>query len=533
MKQQSTGRGFAYLSIAELLVKVMSVIYVPLLVRILGDVGHGIYLVSYEAFTLIYVLTNEGIQRGIAKLIAELHAKGNPRDALRAFRLSRTVLILGGLFASLLLFFLAPYIARTSATPQATLSIQALAPTVLITAILSAYRGYFLGRSFISKNAISKIVEQLFNVIISLVAAYFLMKIGIEYGVAGGTLGTSLGALVAVFLLVYEYRKGRLNKVKRKDQDENAYYHSNKELLKKLLSYAFPITLSAGMLNIGNFIDMFIVNNRLLDAGLTFTLAKTAFSQLARFKNLVVVPNTFIVSLASVLLPGIAAANAVGNKEEVKRKVNFSVKVLFTISIPCFIGLVILADPIYAILYPGRGGAELLKYGAVTVIFLGFIQVQNVIFQGLGKFYWGAGTMLVGIICKLGLNYYLVAMPDINIYGAVVSYFMNYFVPAIINHYLITKVLKYDMKIFRNAISPVGSAIAMGITIFLLNRLFMLIDGSYMVESVLTMVNILVGVMVYGVTLLLTGGVTKGDLKDMSPRLYKMVPSGIRQKMKS
>ena len=73
----------------------------------------------------------------------------------------------------------------------------------------------------------------------------------------------------------------------------------------------------------------------------------------------------------------------------------------------------------------------------------------------------------------------------------------------------------------------------MGITIFLLNRLFILIDGSYMVESVLTIVNIVIGVIVYGVTLLLTGGVTKGDLKDMSPRLYKMVPSGIRQKMKS
>jgi len=97
MKQQSTGKGFAYLSIAELLVKIMSVVYVPLLVRILGDVGHGIYAVSYEAFTLIYVLTNEGIQRGISKLISELHAKNNPRDALRAFRLSRTLLIGGGL----------------------------------------------------------------------------------------------------------------------------------------------------------------------------------------------------------------------------------------------------------------------------------------------------------------------------------------------------------------------------------------------------------------------------------------------------
>jgi stage V sporulation protein B len=54
-----------------------------------------------------------------------------------------------------------------------------------------------------------------------------------------------------------------------------------------------------------------------------------------------------------------------------------------------------------------------------------------------------------------------------------------------------------------------------------------------MVESVLTLINILIGVMVYGITLLLTGGITKGDLKDMSPRLYKMVPSVIRQKMKS
>jgi len=532
MKKQSTGRGFAYLSIAELLVKVMSVIYVPLLVIILGDVGHGIYAISYEAFTLIYVLTNEGIQRGIAKLISELHATGNPRDALRAFRLSRTLMISGGLFASLLLYFMAPLIASASATPQAALSIQALAPTVLITAVLSAYRGYFMGRSFVSKNAISKIIEQLVNVVISLSAAYFLMKIGVEYGVAGGTLGTSLGALVAVGLLVWEFRKGKLYRIRKSDQDTEAYYHSNRELIRKLLSYAFPITLSAGMIHMGNFIDMFIVNNRLLDAGLTFTLAKTAFSQLARFKNLVVVPNTFIVSLASVLLPGIAAANAVGNKEEVKRKVNFSTKILFTVTLPSFIGLVILAEPIYAILYPGRGGAELLKYGAITVIFIGFIQVQNVIFQGLGKFYWGAGTMLLGIIVKLILNYVLVGMPTVNIYGAVVSYFINYFIPVILNHILITRVLKYDMKIFKNALSPAMSAIAMGLVIFVLNRVFFMAGGNYVVETLLTLINIIIGVLIYTVTLLLTGGVTKSDLKDMSPRVYKMVPAVIRHKMK-
>ncbi len=532
MKKQSTGKGFAYLSMAELLVKIMSVVYVPLLVRILGDVGHGIYAISYEAFTLIYVLTNEGIQRGISKLISELHAQDNPRDALRAFRLSRSLLIVGGLFASLLLFFMAPYIARAADTAEATLSIRALAPTVLITAILSAYRGYFLGRSFISANAISKVIEQVVNVVVSLTAAFFLMKVGTIYGVAGGTFGTSVGALVAVGLLIREFYKARLHKVRRKDQSIEAYHHTSKELIHKLLSYAFPITLSAGMIHIGGFIDMFVVNNRLKDAGLLFAAAKTAFSQLTRFKTLLFVPNTIVVALAAVLLPGISGANAVGDAQEVKRKIHYAIKMVFLVTIPSFIGLTVLAGPIYDILYPGRGGVDLLRYGSITVIFLGFIQIQNVIFQGLGKFYWGTITMLAGILLRLVFNYVLVGIPEINIMGALASNFVNYFVPFVANHYLITKVLHYEVKLFKNAIGPFISSLFMGITIFVLAKLFALAKAGFLVSSLLTFLNIGIGGVVYFIALLYTGGVTREDLNGISPRLYKKVPISIRKKMK-
>jgi len=532
MKQQSTGKGFAYLSIAELLVKIMSVVYMPLLVRILGDVGHGIYAVSYEAFTLIYVLTNEGIQRGISKLISELHAQGNPRDALRAFRLSRTLLIGGGLFASLLLFFMAPLIASASSTPEAALSIRFLAPTVLITAVLSAYRGYFLGRSYVSANAISKILEQLVNVVVSLSGAYFLMKIGVALGVAGGTLGTSIGALVAVGLLVREFYKANLNRVRRNLQSAEAYHHTSRELVRKLLTYSFPITLSAGMVNIGAFIDMFIVNNRLLAAGLINTAAKTAFSELTRFRNLLFVPNTIVVALAAVLLPGVAAANIVGDTDTVRRKINYSVKMVFMVTVPSFVGMTILAGPIYDILYPGKGGMELLRYGSITVIFLGFIQIQNVIFQGLGKFYWGVGTMFAGTVIKLIINYVLVGMPSVNIMGALVSNFANFFIPFLINHILITKVLKYDVKLMRNAAGPVISAVFMGVVIFVIGRIFSAFDAGYLVQSILTFVNIIIGTIVYMTSMLLTGGVTRKDLTEISPRLYGMLPKEIRRRMK-
>ena len=532
MKQQSTSKGFAYLSVAEMLVKIMSVVYVPLLVRILGDVGHGIYVVSYDAFTFIYVLTNEGIQRGIAKLISELTAKGNYRDALRAFRLARSVLIVLSLLASILLFAMAPLIATASKSPQAVTAIRALSPTVLITGILSAYRGYFLGRSYIASNAISKIIEQLVNVIVSLGAAWALMKISIDYGVAGGTLGTSIGALVAVILLIREYYKGRLHKVKRSMQAPEAYRHTNKELLMKLFNYGFPITMSAGIQNLGGFIDMFIVNNALYTAGLDFTAAKTAFSQLSRYKTLIYTPNTIIVALTAVLLPGISRARALEDDEDVERKIRFAVKTVFMIAMPSAFGLMVLADPVYALLYPGRAGAVLLKYGAFVVVFLGFVMVQNVIFQSFGRFYWGIMTLSAGIAVKLISNSYFVVIPEVNIMGAVLSMYLNYIIPFMINNILITRGLGIRMNLLRESLRPLAASAAMGGVLYLTNMLFTRFGAGYAITSILTLANIVIGMAVYFTALLLIGGLKKDEISEISPRLLRMIPEGIRNRMK-
>lgn len=533
MKEVSTGKGFAYLSIAELLVKLTSVIYVPVLIFILGDFGHGIYVVSYEAFTLIYVLTNEGIQRGIAKLIAELNAKKNPRDALRAFKLSRTILIFGGLIASLLLYVMAPFIANASNTAEATLSIRALSPTILITALLSAYRGFFLGKNYISQNAVSKLIEQVVNISVSLLASFIFIKINIELGVAGATLGTSIGAFVAVLILSKQFYKERLHKVRRESQGIDSYYHTNKELIKKLLKYSFPITLSAGLISIGGFIDMFIVNKRLIIAGLTYSASKIAFSQLSRFRTLLLVPNTIAVSLAAVLLPSLSAAKAIGDEKEIKDKIDFAVKMLLVITIPSFIGFTFLSDPIYALLYPRSGGADLLRYGSITIIFLGFIQIQNVIFQSFNKFYWGVITMIIGIIIKLTSNYILVSIPSINIFGAVFSHFINYFVPFLINHYLITKVLRYKMNIIRNIIVPLISSLIMGIVVYVLSMFIKGFGLGYIYTSILTLINIFIGALIFIYFLIALGFVKKKEIYDISPRLYKKIPKFVLKKMKN
>jgi len=93
-------------------------------------------------------------------------------------------------------------------------------------------------------------------------------------------------------------------------------------------------------------------------------------------------------------------------------------------------------------------------------------------------------------------------------------------------------VLKYDVKLAVNAKGPIISAVLMGIVIFILGRGFGMLDLRYAFESILTFVNIGIGAAVYAVSMLLTGGITRENLLEISPRIYRMIPAGIRRRMR-
>jgi len=191
-----------------------------------------------------------------------------------------------------------------------------------------------------------------------------------------------------------------------------------------------------------------------------------------------------------------------------------------------------LRTPVYALLYPGRAGAVLLKYGAFVVVFLGFVMVQNVIFQSFGKFYWGIATLSLGIVVKLVSNSYFVGMPEVNIMGAVLSMYLNYIIPFIMNNILIAKGLGIRMNLIRESVRPLAASAAMGGVLYLTNLLLSGVKAGYVLSSMLTFANIGAGMAVYFTVLLLIGGLKKDEIREISPRLLRMIPEGIRSRMK-
>lgn len=540
MKEQSTTKGFAVLSLAGVIVKIISLAYVPFLMKAIGKEGYGIYAAAYEIFSLMYVMTNSGMQTAISKQVSELIALDNPKDALKTFKLARSILLLVGFAVTMIMIIFAKPFAAMTDNNDAIIAIISLAPAIMITTVLAAYRGYFQGRSIMTPTAISQIIEQLLNVPVSLLFAYVLYNKGTKYGAAGGTIGTSVGALAACIFLIYIYRKNKI-KIRRNRNEEprvKVVRHSNKELVKRLFKYGIPITLSSGLQYFGSVIDMAVVKNRLKVAGFLLDSERNIkFASLSQYRTLINVPLTIIAALSSAVIPAISRSVVLKEKKEMKEKITFAFKTSYMVSIPCAVGLAVLSKSIYDFIYIGdSSGYELMMYGSIAIVFMSIVQIQTVILQCVNKLYAVLLSLAIGIGAKLLSNYFLIAMPSVNINGAIIGTILSYMIPMLINHRIMQKSLKIKIGIISTAIKPFVSSVLMGIAVYICNLslswIFGLIGNGYVMRAIPTLISIFVGVVVYAYGLVITGGITKGDLNSFSPRIVRVMPRALKKRLR-
>lgn len=532
---QSSNRGFLILSIAGLLTKVISVFYIPLLQRIIGLDGYGIYQNCYEVFLFVYAVTNLGTQPAIAKVVAELTAVGKPNDAVRVLKISRTLLAMVGAILTIFLMLFAFPIGEAIGNPAASYGILMLAPSIFVTSILSSYRGYFQGRNSMTAIAISQVLEQVINIIISLTCAFFLIKISVAYGSAGGTIGTSIGAFVACLYMVYIYGKKNFEEESIEAQGDNKRVRT-KHIIKKLIKYGLPITLCAGLQNFGSLVDMVNVNARLAFAGFSMQESQILYGVLGRYKTLLSVPLITVTALGTTVLPAVAAAMALKDKKEIRRKTTFAFRITLIITIPAAIGLSALGSEVFELLYGTDQGFELMVMGSVVLILMAVVQIQTVILQSMNKLYFVLGTFSIGIVFKIIANYILVGIPSINILGVVAGNFLWFLIPMFLNQRALQKVLRVKIPMFRNVIKPLSASVIMAGVIFLLKTpasfLIMITSGGITLKAITTLVIIVIGAFVYLYLMMVLGGIKKSDMDSISPKIFKLLPRFVRMKLK-
>lgn len=535
MKEQSTTKGFAILSAAGMMVKVLSLLYIPFLIMIIGGEGYGIYGATYQVYTFIFVITNSGIPVAISKLISELTAVGNYKDAVKSFKIARFILVILGILMSLVLLIFANPLAELVKFNKAYLSLLTLSPAILFTSVASAYRGYFQGRANMTPTALSQVIEQIINIIFSLGFAVYFMKFGLEAGCAGATIGTSVGALISAVFLMYYYESNRRFKVPKGYINEEVRRFTTKQLLRKIVKYGVPITICVGMTYAGNLVDVYNTKSRLMVGGITEVNASILYGWLVKYQSLLNVPIAIISSLSAAILPAISGAIAVKDKKLARNKINYSFRLCFLIAVPCAVGLASLSAPIYDML-KFRGGEFIMAYGSVVLVLMAIMQIQTTILQGIGKLFIATLYSVIGIVFKITSNYFLIAMPKINILGAVVGSIIGFAIPIVLNHRIIKKSLNLKLSLWIHSIKPIIASAVMGAlafgTYYILSLVLGYIHKGYVTNTIATVIAIGVGGLTYGFGLVILGGIRRDDLNLMPSKLTRLIPQFVLNKMR-
>lgn len=532
--KQSLMKGAMILSIGVLASRIIGMLYRIPIRNILGDEGQSIYGVAYGIYVVILTLTAMAIPGALSKLIAERRAAGAYREAQRVFHLAMLYSIGVALVMAIGLWVGADFISDHFFQSQdVALPIRALAPTVIIATSLGVFRGYFQGRGDMTPTASSQIIEQIFNVIFSVILASYFMEItnkNLEWGATGSALGTGVGAIAGFVVLIILFIKKRPEAQAELVESTEYDYQSTFTILKQILSMMIPVIVSASIFSIMTSIDQSMISNMLpqnieylrnhqllsavpvLEAEIYST--KSIVSQLSgqlsfQYMTFMNIPVSLILQLGLASVPAIAAGMAAGAFKDVCQKTKMIFKVGMLIAAPSAIGFLVFASPILTLVVGDRSGGELLSAGAIAILAIAIAQLSAGILQGMSKQTIPTINALIACGIKVVINLVALRFPRLNIYGFVHSTTICYVIYAVLNMYYLQKYLKMKMNWKEILIRPTACAAIMGIVSFAVYKGLLCMGLSVKPAIILVMP---LAALIYFVVGVGSRTITKGDL---------------------
>ncbi|MCL2665438.1 MAG: polysaccharide biosynthesis protein [Defluviitaleaceae bacterium] len=470
-RKQSFITNAAILAAAMIGVRFLGFLYHVPLTNLIGDLGNAYYGVGFQIYSFVLIVSSAGLPAAISKMVSERVAHDEYYNAHQVFRAAMYVAVVAGIAGALFLLIFAGPTADLLRRPESVYAIRSLSPTVLIVAVMAVLRGYFMGMHNAVPTALSQIVEQIFNAVFSVLLAYVLFDASrLELAAAGGTAGTGVGALAGLIVLIFIYKLAAPSIKKRVKADiDTGRRENHKDLRKIVLATAFPVIVGSAIFSISNLIDAAMVTSRLTASGAFTDFEITAlYGQLSgKYTLMITLPVSISAAMSHAVLPTIRHSIVTGDLDGMHKKTGTAIRLSMIISIPAAVGLGVLSNPILSMLFPNHSeGGALITWGAVSVIFLALMQILTGVLQGIDKLRIPMYGAMAGVAIKLPLNYFLIAVPGINVIGAVISTCFCYLVAAIVNLYFLHRYTGIAPD-YKNAfLKPAAAAVAMGLSAY-------------------------------------------------------------------
>jgi len=528
-EKKSSGNSFllqgVILAAAGIITKIIGFVYRIPMLNYMGLEGQGYYDIAFQVYTIALTISSYSLPLAVSKLVSARIAKGQRKNAFRVFRAAMIFALISGSLIALIIFFGADTIATyIMGAKLSSYALTVLAPGLLIVAIMGVLRGYFQGQGSMIPTAVSQILEQIVNAVVSVVGAAMLMEygkkvaekkgnelLGSAYSAAGGTLGTVAGALIGLIFLALTYYSFRKIQKRRLRSDKTRKKEDYQTIFKLLIITIIPVVLSTTVYNISNVVDSAMFNKIMLAQGNTEKMCVKYLGQLGQYYTLFNVPLAVANALGSSMLPGLVGAYAKHDRKLVHNRIYMAVRYTMLIAIPSAVGFFVLGKPIMDFIWPNVDNTMqnmIWKIGAISLVFYSLSTITNAVLQGLNKMMKPVKNATISLVLHLISLFIMLVVFKWGLYAIIASKIVFSLCMCIMNAHDIREAIGYVQERQRTYVIPGIAAAIMGIAAFLVHFVLDIFIGG----RIATLVALVVAVLVFAVSLLKLGGLSEDEI---------------------
>lgn len=513
MKKNSFVEGTVIATLIIVIVKIIGMLYVIPFYQIVGSSGGALYSYAYNIYLIFLGISSAGLPNAVSKIISEYNTLEYESAKKRAYKIARNIITFISVIAFMILFLFAEEIGifiignlkGGNTYEDVAFVIRCVSPAVLVIPFLSITKGYLQGHKYVSKSSMSQLIEQVVRILVILLGSYLVLN------VFNGTLKMAVGIAVsgAFFggLCAYIYLRTVIHKHKKEFENDKTVKEiqiSNKEIAKKIIMYAIPFIVINLVTDFYNFTDQILVLRTLEHMDYIADDVEFIASSISTWSpKICMIINSIAMGLTISIIPTIVSAKTKGDKEEVNRKVNQSISMVFFSSLPLATGLSILAKPVWTIFYnTNEYGSMILSLAVFSALLANVYMVISTILQSLNRnkqVYAVSGigfltNALLDVPLMLLLNY--LGLPGFmgSICASIVGFSLSILLGIIFLKKADAVRFKTTFELVYKAIIP---AIIMYLTLFLVNHYLPFNEFTKVGAFLYIIIDVIIGAPIY------------------------------------
>lgn len=516
------------LAVAGIITKIIGAVYRIPMLNIMGLQGQGYYDIAFQVYSIALLISSYSLPLSVSKLVSMRIANGERKNAQRVFHAAMIFAVAVGTMIMLVVFFGAEFLAEyVMGAKVSSYALKVLAPGLLVVAVMGVLRGYFQGCGTMIPTAISQVLEQLLNAVVSVLGASILLDYGMKiaeqknndllgpaYSAAGGTLGTVVGALVGLLFLGFCYYISRESIQRNLKRDRTRNVESYSRIFKVLLLTIAPVLMSTAVYNVGNVIDSAMFNNIMGAQGHLEEECVELLGKLGQYYTLFNVPLAVANALGSSMIPSLVRAYESKDRRALHNRIYMAVRFTMLIAIPSAFGFFVVGEPIMDFIWPSIDNATqamMFKIGAISLVFYSLSTITNAVLQGINRMMQPVKNATIALVLHVVSLFIMLVFFKWGIYAVIVSKVVFSLAMCILNAHDIYEAIGYRQERNKTYVIPVIASVVMSVVVYVVNVLLDIFVGGRLG----ILIALVAAVLTFAVSLLKFGGLTEDEILEM------------------